>query len=350
MRRAYLYTLLIVVCWGIGPPTNKALLLARGPGAQLSPLQVAFWAIVVGWVALLALMVARDRVRRFGDLAPRGWLVLAAMGFFGWSSYPVALNFAFVRMPLPDALLINYLHPVFVVVFQGTVFGAIVRPITGWEQRPDYQRRPAPARLALALGLCLLGVAIIATNGQLTSLAGIRSAWGALAALYAAFAWGVYSNLGRFVPVRPGRDARGLSDVHAFLSMTFGLAMLAAILTLTHQVRSASGLSASFYLGPSGPVHLPAWWLIAVLGLGVYCGSYTLWLYALELGGRFGEAHKLPPLTYLAPAVAVTLGWLMLHEPFGPAFWTGAALIVAGNAANVWRPAGVGLSPSRERS
>ena len=336
MRRAYAYTLLIVLLWGVSLVTNKALLLAERGGEKLTPLEVAFWGIAVGWVALLLVVAARGKLPRVRDVAPRGWAALVAMGLFGWAGYTVALNFAFTRLPLPDAIIINYLHPVFVVLFQGAGFGSAARAITGWEQAGGPARRPGPARLAVGLLLCLLGVAVIATGGQLAALGRSRSAAGALAALFAAFAWGVYSNLGRFVTPRAGREMAVTSDLRSFLAMTFGLAMLGAGAGFAGGLKVPGGFRVPLYLGPWGPAPAGAWELIAVLGIAVYCASFTLWLCALELGARHGEAHKLPPLTYLTPVLGVALGWAVLHESFGPAFWPGAALIAAGNAVNVW--------------
>jgi drug/metabolite transporter (DMT)-like permease len=326
---------LIALIWGIAPTINKALLVAEGGERRLTPLQVALWGVGFGWLALSVLMGLRGRLSRVRDIALPGWLVLALMGFLGWSSYQVALNFAFTRLALPDAIFINYLHPVFVVLLQGSVFSTAVRPVTGWEQVPDRGQRPGPARLALSLLLCLLGVGLIATQGRLLTLGQSGFSVGALAALYAAFAWGAYSNLSRFIPVRAGVEARSLSDVHSFLAMTFGLVMLAAVAAARHELGSVSGYTASLYLGPWGPARVTAWALVAGLGVALYCGSYTLWLCALAVGERLGQAHKLPPLTYLTPAFAVVLSWLVLHEPFAPAFWQGAALIAAGNAVNV---------------
>jgi len=334
LGRAYLCTLVIVLIWGASPAINKALLTAEGGSARLTPLQVAFWGMILGWGALFALMAARGRLSRFADIAPRGWLVLVVMGFLGWSSYQVALNYAFVHLPLPDAIIINYLHPAFVVLLQGPAFGVMVRPLTGWEQVPDRRERPGLAWLSLGFLLCLLGVAVIATDGRLLSLGRTRSAAGALAALYAAFSWGAYSNLSRFIPVRAGRPGRGLSDVYSLLAMSFGVVILASVAAGKQEMGGVSAHTPLLYLGPWGPARVSAWVLLAALGLLLYCGSYTLWLYALELGERLGGAHRLPPLTYLAPVLAVVLGWLLLHESFGPAFWPGAALIVAGNAVN----------------
>ena len=335
MAIAYLYTLLVVLTWGLSLAFNKAMLLAHRGGVWLTPTQVAFWSIAVGWLTLFSLLAARRRLGRLRDIAGRGWLVLVAMGFFGWAGYTVALNFAFTRLRLPDAIVINYLHPVFVVVFQGAAFGYVVRFLSRWEQASDTSARPSPARIGAGLMLCLFGVAMIATEGRLTALGGLRSSSGALAALFAAFAWGVYSNLGRFVAPRPGRQASGIADLQSFLAMTLGLAMLAVVLAATGPVNPPNGYYTSLYLLSLGPAEVNVWWLIVGMGVVVYCGGFTLWLYVLELGARLGGAHKLPPLTYLSPVLAVAVGWVMLHEGFGPGFWQGAALIAAGNAVNI---------------
>jgi drug/metabolite transporter (DMT)-like permease len=339
VRRAYAYTLLIALIWGVSLVLTKALLLAARDGLRLTPLQVAFYAMGPGWLSLLAVLAARRRLPLIRLIQPRGWIVLLAMGFFGWAGYRVALNFAFVALPLPDAIIINYLHPAFVVVFQGAAFGAVVGPLVRSAPPANAAARPAPARLALGMLVCLLGVASIATEGRLAAVGRVESAWGALAALFAAFCWGVYSNLDRFIPARGESDRRSLMPgVHTFLSMTFGIVMLGAVVIGAGELRSVTGFTVGLYLGPWGPVNASAWTLLTILGVAVYCGSYTLWLHALELGSRFGQADKLPPLTYLTPLFGVTLGWLVLHEPFGRGFWQGAALIALGNLLNSRRP------------
>jgi len=335
LTSAYLYTLLVVLSWGFSLAVNKAMLLGEREGAHLSPTQVAFWSIAIGWVALLALLTVRGRLGRVRDIAPRGWLVLVAMGCLGWAGYAVALNFAFTRLPLPDAIVINYLHPVFVVVFQGSAFSRLVRWLSHSEQAPDRGRRPGPARMAAGLVLCLVGVAVIASEGRLGSLGHLRSAAGAGAALFAALAWGVYSNLGRFVSVRAGHRMSGLADLHSFLAMSFGLVMMAGYLVAAGQSEPPVGYRTSLWLLGRGPVGVDVWALMAGMGVLVYCGGFTLWLHALELGASLGGAHKLPPLTYLTPVLGIALGWVLLREGFGPGFWEGAALIAGGNAVNL---------------
>ncbi|UCC69244.1 MAG: DMT family transporter [Armatimonadota bacterium] len=336
MRRAYAYMTLMVVCWAVSPAILKALLQAEGEGRRLTPLEVAFWAVLLGWVALGAVIAARGRLGRVREVSGRGWVVLVLMGFFGWSGYEVALIVAFAHLPLPDAIVINYLHPVFVVVFQGAMFGSVVRLVSGWERAPEVKGERNLVRIVVGLGLCLLGVAVIATEGRLVALGGARSTVGAAVALFAAVAWGVYSNLGRFVAMRPGCEARGMGDVQTWLAMTFGVVMMGLVLLARGGTETPTGYQAAIYLGGWGPARVAAWVLMAISGVVVYCGGFTLWLVALELAAREGQEHKLPPLTYATPALAVALGCLLLREPFGPGFWEGAGLVAAGNVINVW--------------
>jgi drug/metabolite transporter (DMT)-like permease len=338
LRQAYLYTLLAVAVWTTGPVGSKAALLAEGEGRRLTALEVAFWAIGAGWVALLGLLLARGRLGRLKEVSARGWVVLAGMGLFGWCGYPVSMNYAYTRLALPDALVISNLAPVFVTLFQGAMFGRVVRMISGWEQAPGEAAERSTARTAAGLLLCLLGVAMIATEGRLSALGGMRLTVGALAALFAAFAWGIYSNLGRFVAMHSGREALGLGDVQNFAGMTLGLLVMGTGLWVTGKLSLPVGYEVGLHLGSLGPWGVGVWAVLLVMGLFNYCLGYPLWLYGLELGARAGEAHKLPPLTYLLFVSAVGAGWLVLREGFGPGFWEGAASIAAGNVVNVWRP------------
>ncbi|MFB3881254.1 MAG: DMT family transporter [Armatimonadota bacterium] len=336
MRRAYLYTIIAVLVWTTGPVGAKAALLASRGGDHLTPMQVSFWPVALGWIGLGAVLVAQRRVKLLGAITARGWVVLVAMGLSGWVGYQVALNMAYVRLNLAEALIISYLNPVFVVLFQGRSFGAAARLLSGWEQPPEVEQRPAAGRLAVGLTLGLLGVAVIATGGRLGQIGMPRSATGALLALLGAAAWGVYSNLGRFVRVRPGMPATGLSDVQNVAAMAIGLGAMAAAMASGGALRPPVGFSTDLYLGSLGPAHVSVWLPIVAMALLNYAVGYTLWLRALEDGHRLGQAHKLPPLTYGTLALAIAGGWLVLREPVSAGFWQGAALIAAGNVVTLW--------------
>jgi len=355
VKRAYLLMAVVIIGWSVGPVGAKALLHAAGAQPSPHPLQVSFWAISAGWVLMLALLAVRGRLARLGDFTARGWLVLIAMGFFGWAGYASSLNYALRSLPLPDAVIINYLHPVFTVLFQGAIFGRLARGLSGWEQaQPMGMSRPPWARLGMGMALSLAGVAFIASGGRLTALLGgtglpglgPQPVAGALAALFAAISWGIYSNLGRFVSVKPGRQPSGAADVQTFAAMTLGLAMLAAALAAMGMLRSPAGYQTPLYFLHWGPATVSAWAVAAGMGLLLYGLGFTLWLAALELGRAAGQAHRLPPLTYLTPVLAVTNGWIVLHEGFGRGFWWGGLLIAAGNLLIALPTSGAGSQPA----
>jgi drug/metabolite transporter (DMT)-like permease len=322
--------------WTTGPVGSVAALIAERDGTRLTPTQVAFWPIAFGWVALMGVLIAQRRISLVGAIAPRGWPVVGAMGLFGWAVFSVSLNMAYTRLSLPEALIISYLSPMFVVLFQGRWFGAAVRPISGWEQRPEVERRPPAVRLAVGLAAGLVGVAVIATGGSLSTVGVPRSAAGAAAALVAAVAWGVYSNLGRFVSVRAGRQAHGLADVQNVAAMVVGIVVMGGFLAAEHALAPPRGFSAGLYLGGFGPARIDAWAPIIAMAVLNFAIGYTVWLRALEEGHRLGQAHRLPPLTYGTLVLAIVAGWLVFREPIGPGFWQGAALIAAGNLVTLW--------------
>jgi drug/metabolite transporter (DMT)-like permease len=330
---AYLYTLLAVLVWTTGPVGSKAVLLAESGGPGPTPLQVAFWAIAVGWIALLALTAARGRLGRLKQVSPRGWIVLVAIGLFGWMGYPVGMNVAYTRLAVPDALVISNLSPVLVTVLQAALFGRLLRVVSGWERAPEREPRWSLPRLAAGFAFCLLGVAMIATEGQLARLGGMRSLEGALAAVGAACCWAVYSNLGRFVATRPGADSRGMGDLQNLAGMPFGLAAMAMLLAASGRLTLPTGYQTALYFGGLGPSAVPVWLIVGVMGLLNYCAGYPFWLHSLEIGHRLGEAHRLPPLTYLLLVTTAVFGWIVLREAPGPGFWQGTVLIAAGNAA-----------------
>jgi len=336
VRRAYLYALLAVLCWTTGPVGSKAALSAAHGTVRLTPLQVAFWAILLGWAALLLRLLTDGRWRRLREISGRGWLIVAAMGIFGWLGYPVAINFAYTRLPLAEAMIVSNLNPVFTILFQGAAFGWLVRQVSGWEQTGESGSSTPIARLAPGLALCLSGVVVLATGGRTAALVELHLSVGALAALFAAIAWAVYSNLGRFVAVRPGGNPGHLADVQNFGAMTAGLAVMALVLGLTAELAPPTGFSATLHLADLGTTATNVWVIIATMAVLNYALGYTLWLHSLELGTRVGEAHRLPPLTYLLLVTAVAGGWLVLREPVRPIFWFGAVFIAAGNAVTLW--------------
>ena len=125
------------------------------------------------------------------------------------------------------------------------------------------------------------------------------------------------------------------SALATFVAMTFGLAIMGLMLTASGETGLPNGYFTRMFFFTLGPGQVNVWPLLVGMGVIVYGLGFTLWLYAMELGARFGQAHRLPPLAYLSPVLAVAVGWALLREGFGPGFWGGTVLIVAGNGVNL---------------
>jgi len=83
------------------------------------------------------------------------------------------------------------------------------------------------------------------------------------------------------------------------------------------------------------------WW--AVVGLAVVCTAVAFTLF-FELIAEVGPARS-TVITYVNPAVALTLGVVVLDEQFTPATGAGFALILAGSVLSTRRERAVAAVP-----
>jgi drug/metabolite transporter (DMT)-like permease len=99
-------------------------------------------------------------------------------------------------------------------------------------------------------------------------------------------------------------------------------------------VIAASLLLAAIGYAPAAVIQLPHAWpsgevIAAVLTLGVVCTALAFLLF-FALIAEVGPVRA-TVITYVNPAVAVTLGVLLLHEPFTGAIAAGFAMILLGS-------------------
>ncbi|MGA7987469.1 MAG: DMT family transporter [Candidatus Dormiibacterota bacterium] len=99
-------------------------------------------------------------------------------------------------------------------------------------------------------------------------------------------------------------------------------------------VIAGSLLLAAVAYAPAALVELPHAWpsgevIAAVLTLGIVCTALAFLLF-FALIGEIGPVRA-TVITYVNPAVAVTLGVLLLHEPLTAGIATGSVLILAGS-------------------
>lgn len=74
-------------------------------------------------------------------------------------------------------------------------------------------------------------------------------------------------------------------------------------------------------------------WMMLILGSGVLAGFAGVFFFYLGLGMPGGDISRLRPIAFaLAPATAVVLGWLVLHEAMTVRKAVAVVLIVVGIA------------------
>ncbi|MBV8852256.1 MAG: DMT family transporter [Sinobacteraceae bacterium] len=275
--RIWLVFALLGVLWGL------PYLLIKLALAEISPAGIAWGRIALAAAILLPLAWRRGALRLLRPHA--GAICVFAFAELVGPFFLIALGETWIGSSLTGILVATL--PMLIVV---------IAPLFGIPERLP------PRRL---LGLCagLAGVIVLLGVG---SLHGLLQWLGVACVLTGALGYALASIV-----------------VQKYLAGVDELGSLAASLGIaTVALFPAAWLTA--------PAHLPSTLaLVSVLVLGVVCTALALLMY-FYLIHRAGAARA-AVITYINPAVAATLGILVLDEPFGIGAAAGLALILLGS-------------------
>jgi drug/metabolite transporter (DMT)-like permease len=282
-RRGWLLFGTMGVIWGV------PYLMIKVAVGGLTPGSLVFWRTAIAALLLVPLAAARGELR---PLLPY-WLPL--------------LGFTVAELAVPW-LLLSSAEQRLSSSLAGLLLAAVplVGALLGWLSGTD---RLSPRRLA-GLLVGLFGVA---------ALVGLDLGRGDVWALVEMLIVAVGYAVGPYLLTR-------------YLSQLPGLGVVAVSLLLT----------AVGYL-PVAIVQLPRHWPAArvtgaVLVLALLCTA-TAFLVFFALIDEVGPVRA-TVITYINPAVAVTLGVLLLHEPFTKGIVIGFVLVLAGSVLATWRSPG----------
>ena len=268
---ALVAALTTVVLWA------SAFVGIRSAGRSLSPESLALGRLLAasGVLGVLAL------VRREPFPARRDLTRIAAYGLLWLVVYNVALNEAERRVDAGTAAMLVNVGPILIALLAGLVL-----------------REGFPRPLLVGCAVAFAGTAII---GLATSQHGVAASWGAGLCLIAAFAYAA--------AVVVQKPALGRNSAFQVTWIACTVATVACLPFAPTLVRDLSDAGASAV----------AWTIY--LGVGPTAIGFVLWAYALNrtTAGRLGS------LTYLAPPIAILLGWAVLGE-------TPPLLAIAGGA------------------
>lgn len=267
----------------------------RAVADDLSPGPLALGRLVVGSLVLgLVVAARRERWPSRRDMVP---IVLCGVLWFG--VYNVALNAGEQRVDAGTAALVVNIGPILIAVLAWAFLG-----------------EGLPGRLLAGSVLGFAGVALIAAASSGTGGAHLSGvALCGLAALTYAAA----------VVLQKGVLGRVSALQVTFLACTTG-----AVVTLPFTPTLATELV-------EGPRSALAW--VVYLGVFPTALAFTTWAYALART----TAGKQGATTYLVPAVAILMAWLLLAEAPPALAFVGGAVSLAGVAVTRSRRRGARL-------
>lgn len=254
----------------------------RAAGEQLSPGPLSLARLLVGGIALGALVA----VRREALPPRRDWGGLLVCGLLWFGAYNVALNEAERRVDAGTAAMLVNVGPVIIAVLAGLLL-----------------REGFPRRLLLGCAIAFAGAVVI---GLATSEAGVTAGLGAVLCLVAAVAYAT-----GVIAQKPLLERSSALTV-TWLACTIGaVACLPFTGTLVRELGSAD----------AGTI---AW--AVYLGVFPTAVGFSTWAYALARtsAGRMGAT------TYLVPPLTIVLGWLLLGEVPPVLALAGGTLCLAG--------------------
>ncbi len=166
--KAYLYALITVGLWSTIASASKLTL------RHLSPAEVLLYSSAVSTVVLLGIIVAQNKLKKIYGLTRRDWLASLGFGFLNPFAYYLVLFKAYDLLPAQQAQIINYTWAI--------TLSLLSIPLLGHK---------VIGRQWLAIGVCYIGVLVIATRGDVLGLH-FANPLGVGLALFSTVIWALY--------------------------------------------------------------------------------------------------------------------------------------------------------------
>ena len=284
--RAYVALLLIASLWGTFPATSK-LALTDLPPTLLTAIRCAIAATLL---SVLVLRSGFDAARELTPEAIRAFLVLGVCGFVisthlsYWGIYTTSAA---------NAAILQATAPVMVALGARAYLGERMR-----------------VRQRLGVGVSMLGVLLVVTEGRLAELAPGALRLGDFLTLLALVGWTVYTVYGKRVLAG---HSPVLTTTAAYVCGTLVMLPLAVVTApLTPRPRLGSALAwivLLYHAIPGAVAHL--WWYAAVERVGPSRAAIFM---------------------NVTPVVGIAMAALLVGETIGPWQIGGAALVLLGVA------------------
>lgn len=277
--RAYLYALTAIFFWSTAATAFKITLRHLDVNAML------FYSSLVSLICLGAVSLANGGFGRLRQLRSGDIRSSMLLGFFNPFLYYVLLFKAYSLIPAQQALTLNNIWPIMLVILSVPLLG----------QRLTFRSLPA-------FLFCFGGVMMIATGGKLSGFA-FKSPLGVACALSSSTVWAFYW----LYNVRDRRDDRD----KLFLNFVFGTFYSGVLFYI-------SGASVPTFTAFSGAAY------IGLFEMGL---AFLFWLRALSLTS---DTARVSIIVYLTPIMSLIFLSLLTGERISTATVMGLFAIIIG--------------------
>jgi drug/metabolite transporter (DMT)-like permease len=285
--KAFLLAAIAILCWStMGTAFNLTLRFLETP---------VLLGIASVTALLILLIILLFQKKELFPSSGKSWLNSAIMGFFNPFMYYLILFNAYKILPAQEAMTLNYLWPVMLVIFMAVFTKTKIKLMS-----------------YLALLVSFLGVAIIATRGNLLSMQ-FSNLKGDLLALGSSLFWAGFFIL-------------NMKDKREAVQKMFLNFFFATIYIIVYLIFMQNRIELNFR---------------GILG-GIYIGtfemavSFVLWLNALKLSSH---PERISNLAFLSPFLSLMIIALVLKEKILISTFTGLIFIVAGILIQQYFPA-----------
>ncbi len=279
-KRAYLYALVAVLFWSTVASAFKISL------RYLDVLPLLFYASIVSTVTFFVYLLFTKKLIFLKALSAEDYLRSALLGFFNPFLYYIVLFKAYDMLRAQEALTINWVWPIMLVLLSIPLLGQKIK-----------------LRTILAIIISFLGVFIIATGGDVLGFRFTRPT-GVLLALTSTVIWALFW----IYNLRDKRD----EAVRLFLNFVFGsvFVFVAMLLFRKIEIPNVKGILGAVYIG--------------LFEMGI---TFLVWLRALKLAKTTAHVAN---LIYLVPFFSLIVLYFVGIEKIFISTIIGLVFIVGG--------------------
>jgi drug/metabolite transporter (DMT)-like permease len=254
LNKSYLLAFASVFAWGMLAPLSKVLL------KDFTAMEILGYGSFFGSLTLLFIILFSKEKRRIFEYKPKDWIWLIFLGIIGYFAYNALYNFGLTVLPSQTACILNYLWPIFTVIFASIIL-----------------KEKLSAKSIAAIILSFIGAGVVVFHpGESYSGSALL---GAVCCIIAAAFYGLFCTLNK----KTGKSA----VINMFVFISCG---------------AAGGLAFSLPKGFNMPTLSQ---LIGILWLGIVVDAlgYLFWAMALERG----DTAKISNIAYATPVISLFL-------------------------------------------